>query len=197
MGLQKIIKKHKAKEKEIRFLILGLDNAGKTTIVKKLKGEDLNKISPTLGFNIETLEFGGLNLNIWDIGGQTSLRAYWKNYFEETDGKIIILANFWLIVGLVWVVDSNDKMRLNDCKKELFSILKQEKLAGATLLIYCNKQDVDGALSPDEIKQFLELDTITTRHWGVIPCSAMTGLGVFEGIDWLVSDISKRIYTFD
>ena len=94
MGLQKIIKKHKAKEKEIRFLILGLDNAGKTTIVKKLKGEDLNKISPTLGFNIETLEFGGLNLNIWDIGGQTSLRAYWKNYFEETDGKIIILANF-------------------------------------------------------------------------------------------------------
>ena len=89
MGLLKIIKKHKEKEREVRFLILGLDNAGKTTIVKKMKGEDLNSISPTLGFNIETLEFKGLNLNIWDIGGQTSLRAYWKNYFEETDGKFI------------------------------------------------------------------------------------------------------------
>jgi ADP-ribosylation factor-like protein 2 len=88
MGLLKIIRKHKEKEKEVRFLILGLDNAGKTTIVKKMKGEDLNSISPTLGFNIETLEFKGLNLNIWDIGGQTSLRAYWKNYFEETDGKL-------------------------------------------------------------------------------------------------------------
>lgn len=88
-------------------------------------------------------------------------------------------------------------MRLNDCKKELFSVLKQEKLSGATLLIYCNKQDVEGALSPNEIKEFLELDTITTRHWGVIPCSAMTGLGIFEGIDWLVNDISKRIYMVD
>lgn len=87
MGLQYIIKKHKEKEKEVRILILGLDNAGKTTIVKKLKGEDLNTISPTLGFNIETIEFGGINLNFWDIGGQTTLRAYWKNYFEETDGK--------------------------------------------------------------------------------------------------------------
>merc|ERR1712032_243888 len=171
----KIIRKHKEKEKEIRILILGLDNAGKTTIVKKLKGGDLNSISPTLGFSIETLEFRGLNLNIWDIGGQTSLRAYWKNYFEETD-------------GLVWVVDSNDKMRLADCKKELYTCLEQEKLAGATLLIYCNKQDVEGALTPDEIKEFLDLESITTRHWGVIPCSAMTGLGVFEGIDWLVDD---------
>ena len=90
MGLQKIIKKYKEKEKEVRLLILGLDNAGKTTIVKKIKGEDVNSISPTLGFNIETLEFGGVNLNIWDIGGQTSLRAYWKNHFEDTDGKIYI-----------------------------------------------------------------------------------------------------------
>jgi ADP-ribosylation factor-like protein 2 len=90
MGLQKIIKKHKEKEREIRFLVLGLDNAGKTTIVKKLKNEPLNTISPTLGFNIETIEFGSINLNIWDIGGQTSLRAYWKNYFEETDGKPLV-----------------------------------------------------------------------------------------------------------
>lgn len=92
------------------------------------------------------------------------------------------------------MVDSNDKMRLADCKKELYTCLKQEKLAGATLLIYCNKQDVEGALTPDEIKDFLDLESITTRHWGVIPCSAMTGLGVFEGIDWLVDDISNRIF---
>lgn len=85
-------------------------------------------------------------------------------------------------------------MRLADCKKELYTVLKQEKLAGATLLIYCNKQDVEGALTPNEIKEFLDLESITTRHWGVIPCSAMSGLGVFEGVDWLVDDISNRIF---
>lgn len=72
MGLQKIIRKHKEKEKEMRVLILGLDNAGKTTVVKKFKGQDINTISPTLGFNIDTLEFGDINLNFWDIGGQAS-----------------------------------------------------------------------------------------------------------------------------
>src|SRR3990167_2717895 len=160
MGFHSLIKKYKQKECEVRILILGLDNAGKTTIVKKLKGEDVNSISPTLGFNIETLEFGGINLNIWDIGVQTSLRAYWKNFFEETD-------------GLVWVVDSNDKMRLTDCKNEMQKILKQEKLSGATLLVFCNKQDVPGALTVAQIKDFLELDQIVSRHWGLVLCSAM------------------------
>ena len=184
MGFHSVIKKHKLKECEVRILILGLDNAGKTTIVKKLKGEDVNTISPTLGFNIETLEFGDMNLNIWDIGGQTSLRAYWKNYFEETD-------------GLIWVVDSNDKMRLMDCKAEMHKILKQEKLSGATLLVFCNKQDVEGALTVDQIKDFLNLDDIKSRHWGLVPCSAMTGKGILEGVSWLIDDISKRVFMND
>ena len=98
MGLLTILKKMKEKEKEMRLLMLGLDNAGKTTILKKFNGEDISTISPTLGFNIKTLEHGGFKLNIWDVGGQKSLRSYWKNYFETTD-------------GLIWVVDSADKRR--------------------------------------------------------------------------------------
>ena len=94
-------------------------------------------------------------------------------------------------------MDSNDKVRLSDCKVELQKILKQEKLAGATLLIFCNKQDIEGAMSVKEIKEFLDLDSITTRHWGVIPCSAMTGFGLLEGISWLADDISKRIFMLD
>jgi ADP-ribosylation factor-like protein 2 len=93
--------------------MLGLDNAGKTTILKKFIGEDINTISPTFGFNIKTVEHKGLKLNIWDVGGQRSLRSYWRNYFESTD-------------GLVWVVDSADHRRLDDCKKELHLLLKEE-----------------------------------------------------------------------
>lgn len=117
----------------------GLDNAGKTTILKRLNGESIDTIEPTLGFNINTLEHRGYTLNFWDVGGQKSLRSYWRNYFESTD-------------GLVWVVDSADKMRLANCKEELNNLLQEERLAGATLLVLANKQDVPGALSSKDIK---------------------------------------------
>ena len=120
MGLLTILKKVKQKEREVRILMLGLDNAGKTTVVKKFNGEDIDLIAPTLGFNIKTLEYRGFKLNIWDVGGQTSLRSYWRNYFEQTD-------------GLIWVIDSADRMRLRDCKAELQSLLQQEVRARAAL----------------------------------------------------------------
>ena len=66
----------------------GLDNAGKTTVVKKFNGEDISTISPTLGFNIKTLEYKNYKLNVWDVGGQLTIRSYWKNYYETSDGLI-------------------------------------------------------------------------------------------------------------
>jgi len=134
----------------------GLDNAGKTTILKKFNGEDISSISPPLGFNFQTLEYGGYKLNVWDVGGQKTIRSYWRNYFEATD-------------GLIWVVDSADRRRLRDCRDELFGLLSQEKLAGASLLIFANKQDLDGALKPDEIAEALDLksDIFAKRHWEI------------------------------
>ncbi|KAG1181142.1 hypothetical protein G6F36_010096 [Rhizopus arrhizus] len=133
MGLLTILKKNRQNEKEMRILMLGLDNAGKTTILKRINGEPIDTISPTLGFNIKTLEHENYKLNIWDVGGQKSIRSYWRNYFEQTD-------------ALVWVVDSADRLRLNDCKTELHQLLQEERLAGATLLVFANKQDIAGAL---------------------------------------------------
>jgi len=172
------------KEKEIRILLLGLDNAGKTTILKRFNGEPIDTISPTLGFNIKTLEHRGYTLNMWDVGGQKSLRSYWRNYFESTD-------------GLVWVVDSADRMRLESCKAELEVLLQEERLAGATLLVLANKQDLPGALSAQEIKQILDLDAIVTHHWMVVGVSAVTGDKLLSAVDWLLDDIAKRIFTLD
>uniref|UniRef100_A0A2K6S861 ARF like GTPase 2 n=1 Tax=Saimiri boliviensis boliviensis TaxID=39432 RepID=A0A2K6S861_SAIBB len=155
MGLLAILKKMKQKEREVRLLMLGLDNAGKTTILKKFNGEDIDTISPTLGFNIKTLEHRGFKLNIWDVGGQKSLRSYWRNYFESTD-------------GLIWVVDSADRQRMQDCQRELQSLLLEEAL---------------------------ELDSIRSHHWCIQGCSAVTGENLLQGIDWLLDDISSRIFT--
>jgi len=185
MGLLTILKKVKSKEKEVRLLILGLDNAGKTTILKKFCGEPIDKIEPTLGFNIKTVEHKGFSLSFWDVGGQKSIRAYWKNYFESTD-------------GLIWVVDSADRVRLSLCQQELENLLQQEKLAGASLLVLANKQDIKGSLSSKEIEQILQLSEenpiYQNRHWSVQSCSAVTGVGLAEGINWIVDDISQRIF---
>lgn len=184
MGLLSILKKVKEKEKEVRLLILGLDNAGKTTILRKFCGEPIDKIEPTLGFNIKTLEHKSYKLNVWDVGGQRTIRAYWRNYFESTD-------------GLVWVVDSSDKARLEICKEELMRLLGQEKLAGASLLILANKQDVVGAMNAEDIARLLGLETnsiFEKRHWCILPCSAVTGEGLVEGMDWMVDDIASRIF---
>jgi ADP-ribosylation factor-like protein 2 len=151
------------------------------------------------------------------IIGQQTIRSYWRNYYEQTD-------------GLVWVIDSADGRRLLDCKAELQKLLLQEKLAGASLLILANKQDLPGALTHEEIAKgrecysahtlfgsscaslvvvivviiitmmclaiiVLELDTLKDRHWKIVACSAVSGAGLIDGVDWVVTDIASRIYT--
>ncbi|KAG7096503.1 ADP-ribosylation factor-like protein 2 [Marasmius oreades] len=169
------------KEKEMRILFLGLDNAGKTTILKKLNGEDISSVSPTLGFNIKTFIHGKYTLNIWDVGGQRTLRPYWRNYFEQTD-------------ALVWVVDSGDLMRMRDCKEELHSLLLEDRLSGASLLIFANKQDLQGSMSDREIREALNLDSIKSHNWAIWSCSAVTGANLVEGLNWVVDDVAGRLY---
>lgn len=184
MGLLSILKKVKEKEKEVRVLILGLDNAGKTTILRKFCGEPIDAIEPTLGFNIKTLEHKNYRLNVWDVGGQKTIRAYWRNYFERTD-------------AVIWVVDSADRARLEMCREELGTLLQQEKLAGASLLILANKQDVKGALDAEEIAAALGLAedaSFKNRHWSIRGCSAVSGEGLVEGMDWMVDDVASRIF---
>lgn len=119
--------------------------------------------------------------------GQQTIRSYWRNYFELTD-------------GLIFVVDSADRTRLPQVKHELMQLLQQEKLAGASLLILANKQDLAGAVSSQDLQAALDLDAINAqgRHWHIEACSATTSqAGLREGIEWIVKDVAKRIYMLD
>ncbi|OJJ87612.1 uncharacterized protein ASPGLDRAFT_118380 [Aspergillus glaucus CBS 516.65] len=178
-----ILRKARLKDKEMRILMLGLDNAGKTTIVKKIMNEDVNTVSPTLGFIIKTIDFMGYRLNIWDVGGQKTLRSYWKNYFEKTD-------------TLIWVVDATDRLRVDDCREELAGLLLEERLMGASLLIFLNKTDVGGCMSQDEVRERLCLDAIKTHRLTILPCSAMTGRNLHEGLEWVVQDAKDRLFLY-
>jgi len=165
----------------MRILFLGLDNAGKTTIIKRLNGDDINTISPTLGFEIKTFVHDKYTLNIWDVGGQRMLRPYWRNYFEQTD-------------AIVWVVDSSDRLRMDDCRKELHALLQEDRLAGASLLVFANKQDLAGSLSVQEIRDTLSLDSLTTHQWEILSCSAILGTNLLKGLDWVVGEVASRLY---
>ncbi|KAK4114361.1 ARF/SAR superfamily [Canariomyces notabilis] len=178
-----ILRKARLKDMELRILMLGLDNAGKTTIVKKIMGEDVNTVSPTLGFIIKTIDYDGYKLNIWDVGGQKTLRSYWRNYFEKTD-------------ALIWVVDATDWLRIDDCREELHGLLQEERLSGASLLVFANKTDVQGCMTGGEMRKALQLDEIRTHRWHILRCSAITGENLKEGLAWVVEDAKARLFLY-
>lgn len=177
MGLFELLTKYEKNEKDLKLLILGLDNAGKTTILKNLTNEEPKNLSPTQGFNIKSITNDNFKLSLWDIGGQESIRQYWKHYYEKTS-------------GIIFVIDSSDDERVKECNTELKILINEKLLQGIPLLVYANKQDLIG-LDCDEISNALELDTITNRKWSIFSCSAIKNEGVNEGISWLLSEINK------
>ena len=125
-------------KKNVRILMVGLDAAGKTTVLYQLKMGETVKTIPTIGFNVETLEYKGLCFTMWDVGGQDKLRPLWKHYYQNTD-------------GLIFVVDSNDGERIPKASIELKKILAEEEMKDCCVLVLANKQDLNGALSPSKV----------------------------------------------
>jgi len=177
MGLLNLLRKLKKSDQEARLLVLGLDNSGKTTIIKKLSDEDIQSIMPTQGFNIKSLIHDGFKLNVWDIGGQKSIRPYWRNYYDSTD-------------ALIYVIDSADTRRLEETGIELAQLLEDEKLDNVPVLILANKQDLDSAADSSEIASELNLDSIKSRNWHIQACSAKNGTGLQEGMEWIVEQVN-------
>uniref|UniRef100_A0A9J8ANB1 ADP-ribosylation factor-like protein 3 n=3 Tax=Cyprinus carpio TaxID=7962 RepID=A0A9J8ANB1_CYPCA len=174
MGLLSILRKLKSTpDQEVRILLLGLDNGGKTTLLKQLASEDITHITPTQGFNIKSVQSQGFKLNVWDIGGQRKIRPYWRNYFENTD-------------VLIYVIDSADRKRFEETGQELAELLDEEKLSGVPILVFANKQDLLTAAPASEIAEGLNLHTIRDRVWQIQSCSALTGEGVQVGLDYIL-----------
>jgi len=164
--------------RDYRILVLGLDAAGKTTLLYKLKIAETVHTIPTIGFNVESLEYRNIHFTMWDIGGQEKIRPLWKHYYHNTD-------------ALIYVVDSNDGERMRDAADELQKMLSQDELANTVLLVFANKQDLPQAMSTAEIAQSLGLNDIRNRPWLIQASSATSGDGLYEGLDWMSNAVLK------
>lgn len=156
-----------------RLTFRSQDNAGKTTLLYRLKIGEVVTTIPTIGFNVESVTYKNLNFNVWDLGGQTSIRPYWRCYYANT-------------AAVIFVVDSTDIERLQTAADELAAMLNEEELKDAALLVFANKQDQPGAKGAGDISQALRLGELRDRNWSIMACSAVDGSGVNEGMDWLV-----------
>jgi ADP-ribosylation factor protein 1 len=170
MGIR-LGKLFKAK-KNVRIVMLGLDNAGKTTLLYKLKLNEMVTTIPTIGFNVESVSYKNVNFTIWDVGGQDRIRKLWDYYFENT-------------FCLIFVIDSSDLMRMEEAKEEIWGIMNNPEMEGKPVLVFANKQDVDQVDSVEQITIKLGLLNCKSRKWNVQGCSALSGEGIYEGLDWL------------
>ncbi|KRY85775.1 ADP-ribosylation factor-related protein 1, partial [Trichinella pseudospiralis] len=171
------------------ILIMGLDNAGKTTFLESAKAK-LNKqykamkpeaITTTVGLNIGKAVFDGVQLNFWDLGGQKELQSLWDKYFAEAH-------------GVIYIIDSSDQSRIEESLDAFEKALKNKTLNGVPVVIVCNKQDIKECMSVSDVKMALReiIKKLGTRDCSLFPVSALHGNNVLASISWLVKAIKKN-----
>ena len=177
--ISKIIEFFTKNRNNFKIIILGMQNAGKTTILYRLSLGQLVKTTPTIGSNVEELTYDNVKFQAWDLGGQESTRSVWDVYYMNTD-------------AIVYVVDSQDDEYFEDSKSEFHKVLSNPNLKNAVVLIFANKQDLPGAKAVNKLIEDYEFNKIKNHIWSIQPCSATKGEGLVNGIKWLSEQLVFR-----
>jgi ADP-ribosylation factor-like protein 6 len=178
--LDKLNNLFSSKRKNANILLVGLDNSGKTSIINYLKPPDAKvvNVAPTIGFSIEKFSAKAINFVTFDMSGQSKYRYLWEHYYKEAH-------------GIIYVVDSSDRMRIVVSKEELYSMLNHAEMIDKNIpiLILANKMDIKGSCTVAQVQELLEVDKIKNRPWHIYSSNAITGQGIDEAIEWLAKMI--------
>ncbi|SCW03556.1 LAFE_0G13080g1_1 [Lachancea fermentati] len=175
------------RKEQYSILILGLDNAGKTTYLETLKKEysrsfkPPEKITPTVGQNVATIPIQDCILKFWDVGGQETLRSLWAEYYAQAH-------------GIIFVVDSTDRTRLDECRETLRTVVTDDEIDGIPVLMLANKQDREDRMEVQDIKEVFNkiAEHLGARDSRVLPISALNGQGVKESAEWLLVRLKRN-----
>ncbi|NRA45579.1 MAG: GTP-binding protein [Oligoflexales bacterium] len=171
-------------QKDAKILFLGLDNAGKTTLLYMLKENRVQAHIPTLHPNTDELIIGNINFKTFDLGGHEAARRLWQDYFATVD-------------AVVYLVDASDRVRFHEAARELNALLNDEELKDVPFLVFGNKIDLPGAASPDDLKYALGLMDYDRNSEGrpleIYMCSVIRRMGYADGFKWLAQTLNKRI----
>jgi len=165
--------------KEANIVMVGLDSAGKTTILYKLRLNETLTTVPTLGFNVENIKYKNLNLTVWDIGGQEKIRRLWQHYYKNTS-------------AVIFVIDSSDEERFDEAKNELFKIVDDDLLKNVPILILANKSDLPNSIGIYNLTTKLDIKKFKFREYFIQHTNAITGNGLYDGLDWLAKILNKN-----
>jgi ADP-ribosylation factor-like protein 6 len=169
-----------SKEK-LNIITCGLDNGGKSTIINALKPTSLksDNISATVGYQVEEFEKGKVSFKVFDMGGAKKFRAMWELYYRD-------------VQGVIFVIDSADKLRLVLVREEIRMLLEHNDLKNVPILFFANKADLAGSKTPQELVDELGLaEMITDRPFNIFASDARRGVGIEEGINWLTGKLVK------
>merc|ERR1711988_180919 len=184
MGLFKTLsQKFGISKVKVHVLCVGLDNSGKSTVINWLKPKKANAVEvvPTVGFSVEEFTKNNLSFTVFDMSGQGRYRNLWEHYYKEAG-------------GVIFVIDSTDKVRMCVAKDELDALLAHPDVASKPnipIVFFANKMDLPMALSPVDCVQALELDKITDKPWHITASNALTGEGLDEGVTWLGDQMAR------
>ncbi|XP_055601005.1 ADP-ribosylation factor-like protein 6 isoform X1 [Uranotaenia lowii] len=185
MGLfDKLANIFKIKKEQINILVVGLNNSGKSTIVNHFKNPDERSsiIVPTVGFSVERFQNQGVFFTAFDMSGATRYRSLWEHHFKSCQ-------------GIVFVIDSSDRMRLVVVKDELEILLQHPDISNrrVPILFFANKMDCTDALSSVKIAAGLGLEKIKDKPWHISSSNALTGEGLQDGVQWMVHQIRECV----
>ena len=172
------------KKAEANILVVGLDNSGKTTILNQLKSDESKStdIVPTIGFNVEKFTTKALSITAFDMSGQGRYRTLWEQYYRDCQ-------------GIVFVIDSSDKLRMVVAKDELKNTIKHPELTNrrVPVLFFANKMDLRDAVSSVKVTSLMGLEEITDKPWHICASNGITGEGLHEGVEWLTDQLKSQI----
>lgn len=172
------MKSKKVENDTINIVVAGVENSGKTSILKAIKGESIERVPSTHGFDISNIKMRNKFLNIYDLGGSKDQRNYWNCYIDACD-------------ALIYVIDGSDNGSFEETGKWLNFLLEEIQIEGVPVAIFVNKMDKRGKfLDKETVVREFGLDDIDDRQWKAFDVSAKSGKGILEGFEWVYSEVS-------